>query len=165
MAIIYKFDGMDGGSTEKGYEKWIVGTKYDILGSRQLMSGGTGGSQMAQQRTTGSTQLGPIELHANIDKAMPKIVAACLGGKIVKKVEVAETTTVGGKSELNSLYEFSDVLVTLVETVGDGRGNQTARYQLMPTKVKVKYQEIDPKDGSVKGSVEGEADVMAMTSK
>jgi hypothetical protein len=35
----------------------------------------------------------------------------------------------------------------------------------MPTKVKMKYQEIDPKDGSVKGSVEGEADVMAMTAK
>ncbi|MFM7040741.1 MAG: type VI secretion system tube protein Hcp [Planctomycetaceae bacterium] len=165
MAIYFKFDGADGGGTDKGYEKWIVGIKYDVLGTRQLMGAGAGGSQMAQQRTTGSTQLGPIELHGNIDKATPKIVAACLGGKIVKKVEVVETTTVGGKSELNSHYEFSDVLVTLVETVGDGRGNQNARYQLMPTKVKMKYQEIDPKDGSVKGSVEGEADVMAMTAK
>jgi len=165
MAAYAKVDGADGESADKGYEKWIILHKYVVYGMRQQMSSAAGSALTAQQRTTGSTQLGPIELHANIDKAAPKLIAACLGGKIIKKVEIAETTTVGGKSELNSHYELSDVLVTLAETSGDGKGNQLARFHLMPTKIKFKKQEIDPKDGSVKGSVESEADVMTGEAK
>ena len=55
--------------------------------------------------------------------------------------------------------------MTLIDVGGDGKGNQQTRVLLMPTKIKHKYQEIDPKDGSVKGSVEGEADVMEGTAK
>ena len=101
----------------------------------------------------------------NTDKASPKLLAACLGGKPVKKVEIAETTTVGGKSELNNYFELSDVLVTLIDVGGDGKGNQQTRVLMMPTKIKYKYQEIDPNTGSVKGSVEGEYDAMSGESK
>jgi hypothetical protein len=165
MAVYFKFDGADGGSTDKGYEKWVIGHKYNVLGTRQLMTSAGGSSQTGQQRMTGSTVLGPIEALMNTDKASPKLLAACLGGKPVKKIEIAETTTVGGKSELNNHFELSDVLVTLIDVGGDGKGNQQTRVLLMPTKIKHKYQEIDPKDGSVKGSVEGEADVMTGEAK
>jgi len=165
MAVYLKFDGADGGSTDKGYEKWVIGHKYNVLGTRQLMTSAGGSAQTGQQRMTGSTVLGPIEAVMNTDKASPKLLAACLGGKPVKKIEIAETTTVGGKSELNNYFELSDVLVTLIDVGGDGKGNQETRLLMMPTKIKHKYQEIDPKDGSVKGSVEGEADVMTGESK
>ncbi len=165
MAVYFKFDGADGGSTDKGYEKWVIGHKYNVLGTRQLMTSAGGANLTGQQRMTGSTVLGPIEGIMNTDKSAPKLLSACLGGKPVKKVEIVETTTVGGKSELNNYFELSDVLVTLIDVGGDGKGNQQTRVLLMPTKIKHKYQEIDPKDGSVKGSVEGEADVMAGTAK
>lgn len=165
MAVYFKFDGADGGSTDKGYEKWVIGEKYDVLGTRQLMTSAGGSSQTGQQRMTGSTVIGPIEGVMNTDKASPKLLAACLGGKPVKKVEIAETTTVGGKSELNNYFELSDVLVTLVDVGGDGKGNQQTRVLLMPTKIKYKYQEIDPKDGSMKGTVEAEADSMTGEAK
>jgi hypothetical protein len=35
----------------------------------------------------------------------------------------------------------------------------------MPTGIKFKFQEIDTKDGSVKGSVEGEYDANTLTAK
>jgi type VI protein secretion system component Hcp len=165
MAVYFKFEGADGGSTDKGYEKWVIGHKYNVLGTRQLMTSVGGANLTGQQRMTGSTVLGPIEGIMNTDKSAPKLLSACLGGKPVKKVEIVETTTVGGKSELNNYFELSDVLVTLIDVGGDGKGNQQTRVLLMPTKIKHKYQEIDPKDGSVKGSVEGEADVMAGTAK
>jgi len=165
MAIYFKFDGADGGSTDKGYEKWVIGEKYDVLGTRQLQSSAGGSAQTGQQRMTGSTVLGPIEGVMNTDKASPKLMVACLGGKPVKKVEIVETTTVGGKSELNNYFELSDVLVTLIDVGGDGKGNQQTRVLMMPTKIKYKYQEIDPNTGSVKGSVEGEYDAMSGESK
>lgn len=165
MAVYFKFDGCDGQSTDKGYEKWVIGHKYSVLGTRQLMTSAGGAAQTGQQRMTGSTVLGPIEAVMNTDKASPKLLAACLGGKPVKKVEIAETTTVKGKSEINNYFELSDVLVTLLDIGGDGAGNQQTRVHLMPTKIKHKFQEIDAKDGSVKGSVEGEADVMTGEAK
>jgi type VI protein secretion system component Hcp len=90
--------------------------------SRNLMAGGA--AQQSQQRVTGSTTLGPIMLLKNVDKADPKLLAACLGGKIVKKVVIVETVTIGGKSEINSQYELADVLVTSIVTAGDGKSNQ-----------------------------------------
>ena len=87
MAVYLKFDGADGGSTDKGYEKWVIGHKYNVLGTRQLMTSAGGSSQTGQQRMTGSTGLGPIEALMNTDKASPKLLAACLGGKPVKKAK------------------------------------------------------------------------------
>lgn len=165
MAIYFKFDGADGGSTDKGYEKWVMASNYNVLGTRQLMTSAGGGAQTSAERTTGSTVLGPIEAVMNTDKSTAKLLAHTFGGKMVKKVEIAETTTVGGKSELNNHFELSDVLLTLIQIGGDGRGNQQTRVLMMPTKIKHKYQEIDPKDGSLKGTVEGEYDSEAKVAK
>jgi type VI protein secretion system component Hcp len=165
MAVYFKFEGADGGSTDKGYEKWVIGHDYQVLGTRQLMTSGGGGALTGQQRMTGSTVLGPIEGIMNTDKASPKLLASALGGKTVKKVEIAETTTAGGKSELNNYFELSDVLLTLIDVGGDGKGNQKTRVLMMPTKIKYKYQEIDPKDGALKGTVEGEYDAMTNEGK
>ena len=163
MAVYAQFDGMDGQAMDKGYEKWCILHEYTINASRNLMAGGA--AQQSQQRVTGSTQLGPIMLRKNVDKADPKLLAAALGGKIVKKVMIVETVTIGGKSEINSQYELADVLVTSIVTAGDGKSNQSSLVGLMPTGIKFKFQEIDTKDGSVKGSVEGEYDANTLTAK
>jgi type VI protein secretion system component Hcp len=156
MGLFAKYDGFDGSATAEGYEKWVQAKEVKAASSRTSLTGQTGAT--AQQRMTGTSQLGPIEIRQDLDKSYPKILEAMLGGKLNKKIELVETQTVGGKQATICAYTFEDCLFTSVRQESDGSGKSSVVAEFMPMKIEVKFTEYDPKDGSKKGDVAGKYD-------
>jgi type VI protein secretion system component Hcp len=156
MALFAKYDGFDGSATADGYDKWVQAKEVNAATSRTGLTGQTGAA--AQQRMTGTSQLGPILIRQDLDKSFPKILEAMLGGKLNKKIELVETQTVGGKQATICAYTFEDCLFTGVTQESDGAGNSCVKVEFMPMKMEAKFTEYDPKDGSKKGDVAGKFD-------
>lgn len=156
MALFAKYDGFDGSATADGYDKWVVTKMVNVSSSRTGLAGATGA--IAQQRSTGSTVLGPIELTQDLDKSYPKILEGMLGGKMNKKIIVVETQTVGGKQATICEYTFEECLFTGVRHDVDEAGKAAVHIEFMPYKIEVKFTEYDAKDGSKKGDVAGKYD-------
>ena len=156
MGLFAKYDGFDGSATASGYEKWVQSKEATVASSRTALTGQTGAA--AQQRMTGTSELGPVTIRQELDKAFPKILEAMLGGKLNKKIELVETQTVGGKQATICAYTFEDCLFTGVRQVSDGAATSWAEVEFMPLKIEVKYTEYDPKDGAKKGDVAGKYD-------
>lgn len=156
MALYAKYDGFDGSALAEGYEKWVQAKEIHVDSSRTSLTGQTGAP--AQQRSTGTSVLGPIEIKQDLDKAFPKILEAMLGGKFNKKIQAVETQTVGGKQATICEYTFEDNLFTGCKHESDGAGKTWVVVQFMPNKVEAKFTEYDPKDGAKKGDVVGKYD-------
>jgi type VI protein secretion system component Hcp len=156
MGLFAKYDGFDGSATAEGYEKWVQAKEVNAASSRTSLTGQTGAT--AQQRMTGTSQLGPIKIRQDLDKSYPKILEAMLGGKLNKKIELVETQTVGGKQATICAYTFEDCLFTAVSQESDGSGKSSVVVEFMPIKIEAKFTEYDPKDGSKKGDVAGKYD-------
>jgi type VI protein secretion system component Hcp len=156
MSFYIKYDGAEGSATAAGYEKWTQARGIEFVATRAGLTGATGA--LAQQRSTGVAQAGPIALRQELDKSFPKLVEAMLGGKMNKKIEVVETQTVSGQQATICAYTFEDNLLTGVKQVSDETGSYVV-VEIMPSKLEIKFTEYDPKDGSKKGDVAGKADV------
>jgi type VI protein secretion system component Hcp len=156
MGLFCQYDSFEGSATAEGYEKWVQAKEVNAASSRTSLAGQTGAS--AQQRMTGTSQVGPITIRQDLDKSFPKILEAMLGGKLNKKIKLVETQTVGGKQATICEYTFEDNLFTSVRQESDGTGKSVVVVEFQPLKLEVKFTEYDPKDGSKKGDVAGKYD-------
>ena len=88
-----KYDGIDGESTDVNHEKWI-----DLLslewGARKPKGKGGG-----RNRRRGAASVEDMVLALQYEKAAPKLLEACVKGKVIPKLEIEFTSTFGGRAQ------------------------------------------------------------------
>ena len=129
-----KFDDIDGGSTEKGHEKWASITKH-YHESKQPASF----TQQAAGRSAEAVEFGEYFFEMPTNPAIPKLQDAHWGGKILKEVTM-HCTRSGGSSPVTYLeVKLTNALVSSIVSNGD----PTGEYQFPTEKVGLTFEKIE----------------------
>jgi type VI secretion system secreted protein Hcp len=150
MSAFMKMGSIEGESTDKDHDKWIILQSMSSPIHRTIPEGARD-----QQRTKGETTLGDVVVVRQLDKSSPKLQEACANGTFTDKVEVHFCTTVKNKQEPYLKYELKDVIVTSYSFHGNAEGSPlpTEQITLGYTQVDWTYVVVDPKTGDKKGQV------------
>lgn len=147
--VFAKFDGVEGESTDADHDKWI-----DVLsvqwGMRRAGEGATGAT-----RSRGAVVTEDMVLTKLIDKVSPKMMASCVRGEVIPKLEIESSATYTDGARATYLkYELTNVMVTSYK-VGPSAGENrpTVEVGLNFEEIKVTYTENDAA-GKKKGNVE-----------
>ena len=161
-AVFAKFDGIDGESKDDKHDKWIDVLSID-WGAHKPGGGATG-----QSRRRGAAVVEDLTLTIEYEKASPKLQESCLTGKVIPKLEIELTKTVGGNSADGTQgrrvvylrYELKNVLITSysfrhkVGQRADGSEQvPTEDFSLNFEEIKVTYTEYDS-EGNKGGNAE-----------
>ncbi|MBO9596244.1 MAG: type VI secretion system tube protein Hcp [Cohnella sp.] len=102
--IYLRLDGIDGESTLKGYERWIVLSSAQIsVSNERIVSGGGSGA--------GKASAGPLVITKAPDAASVKLFLATASGTYIKKGVVAFVKRGEAPATVLS-YELGDILIT-----------------------------------------------------
>ena len=147
MAAYIKFDGIDGESKGKGYEKW---SDLDSF-SQAIHKTGSGATGAARRR--GTIILEDLQCSKLMDKSSPKIAEAVCLGKVFPKVEIRlATSSVNTGRENYYKYELKNVMVTSYQVAGGSQDKPQETFSLNFEEIKTTYTEMDEK-GAKKGDV------------
>jgi len=150
-----KFDGVDGESSNKDYDKWIV---IESFGHSIHQSDiGIGATKKA-----GEVILDDIVLTKYVDKSSPKLMEAMTKGTKFPNVVMEITKNIGGNGtgEENKTYlkyELKNVLITSYSISGSNLPQDdipTEEITFNYEKIKTTYTEYDKNTGRIKGMVE-----------
>lgn len=150
MAILARYDGVDGESTDANHDKWIDVLSFD-WGAEQ-----PGSSSNGQSRRRGSPEIEDLVLAFEYDKASPKLLEACLKGRVFAKLEVELTTNTAGARSTYLRYELKNVLVTSYQVSAVGDDDDSPPVVVVGNnfeEIKVTYTEFDG-SGASQGNVE-----------
>jgi type VI secretion system secreted protein Hcp len=133
-----RYDGIDGESQDANHDKWIDVLSID-WGSHKPGGGATG-----QSRRRGGAIVEDFVITFDYEKASPKILEACLEGKVIPKLEVELTATFGGARATYLKYEMKNVSCTTYDVGGSaGEGPPTVVVGNNFEEIKVTYTEYD----------------------
>jgi len=107
MAAYIKLGDIEGESTRKPHEKWIVINSMSAPIHRSVGSGEWGAN-----RARGQTTLGDIVCVRPMDKSSVKIAEACASGKFFPEATIDLCSTINDKEEIAMQYKLFDVIVT-----------------------------------------------------
>ncbi len=146
-----KYDGFDGESQDQSHDKWI-----DVLAIDWGVQA-TGAGASGSSRRRGAPAVDDFVISFQYEKSAPKILEACLTGKVIPKLEIELTTAFSDAGQSTYLrYEMKNVTCRAYD-VG---GTATAGRPIVVVgnnfeEIKVTYTEYDD-TGSSKGNVETE---------
>ncbi|GAA1975217.1 Hcp family type VI secretion system effector [Microbacterium pumilum] len=142
MDMFLKIDAIPGDATEKGHEKWIPLLSADGGVSQAVGMAHHGGGAGA-----GKAEFRPAAFTAWTSVATPLLFAACVSGKHAATATF-EALREGDRPVLFMRWDFEDVLVTTVGTVGGGGGPSLAdSFALSYNRIRVTTFSQDPKGG------------------
>lgn len=108
MAIYMKMEGIEGSSTDKNHDKWIVCEHLGVNSHRDMPDGAIG-----VQRARGTTRVSDLVINRELDKSSTLIMKALFIGQNFDKVEIHLCHDFEGKgSEPYLKYELENVLVS-----------------------------------------------------
>jgi type VI secretion system secreted protein Hcp len=150
MAAFMQMKGIDGESTDKGHDKWILIEEMSSGISRSITDGARD-----MERVRGRTTCHDVSVVRQLDKSSTKLEEACANGTFYPEVAIHFCTTVGDAQEPYLKYTLHDVIVTSYSFSGNAESQPrpSETVSLGFTKVEWEYVEIDPKTGKKKGSV------------
>lgn len=148
QAWFAKYDGVDGESQDANHDKWIDVLSID-WGVHKPGGGATGAT-----RRRASAVVDDLVITYEYEKASPKILEACLEGKVIPKLEIELTTTYGGARATYLKYEMKNVQCTTYDVSGSAdAGPPTVVVGNNFEEIKVTYTEYDS-EGNKGGNVE-----------
>lgn len=145
-----KIKDIDGESTDKQHTKWIELQSYSF-GASQAVGGAsvsTGGARSGQR-----VDLQDMNITKALDKASPKIFAACCKGTHIPEITIELCRATGDKQKYME-YKLEDVLVTSYQPSGHSMGeipNESVTFN--PAVITLTYTETDHETGKAKGNV------------
>ena len=150
MAAFMQMKGIEGESTDKGHDKWILIESMSSAISRSVTDGARD-----MERVRGRTTCSDVVVVRQLDKSSTKLQEACANGSFYSQVEIHFCTTVGDAQEPYLKYKLHDVIVSSYSFHGNAESQPrpSESITLGFTKVEWEYVEIDTKTGKKKGSV------------
>jgi type VI secretion system secreted protein Hcp len=118
MPIYFKYDGIDGGVTAAGHEKWIEIDSCQLSAHRNVTSAHGRG----ENREASSPTVSEIVITKSQDVASTKLFQASLWGE-GKKVKIDFCKTDKDKLEVYLQLELENTLVSSFNTSGHGGDN------------------------------------------
>lgn len=118
QAWFAKYDGIDGESQDASHGRWIDVLSID-WGVHKPGGGATG-----QTRRRGTAVVDDFVITYDYEKASPKVLQACLQGRVIPKLEIEMTSTFGERRATYLKYELKNVQCTAYDVSGsadDGR--------------------------------------------
>lgn len=112
-----KLEGIDGGSTAKGYEGWIEVISFSWGASNpQSIGSATSGAG------AGKVQFQEFHVTKHLDGTSPKLFLACATGGHIKTAQIDLVRASQKATEVFFTYKLSDVVVSSVANNGTSRG-------------------------------------------
>jgi len=150
MAILAKYDSIDGEASDRGFEG---GMKVGSIawGAQQSDPGASGRS-----RRRGVAVVEDVTLTMAYDKASPKLQEKCLRGEVIRKLEIDVTADFGGTRQTYLHIELKNVLIASYQFAASGDGEAEPPMIVVGNdfeEMKVTYTEFDDA-GRKKGAVE-----------
>ena len=117
--LFLKIDGIDGECTKKGHENEIdiMSFAFGAVQHGSFHTGGTGGG-------SGKAEITDVAVSKSVDKASPKLFAACAAGTHIKEVLIVSQKAGDGKAAL--VYykiKMEDVIVSSTQNQGTSSGD------------------------------------------
>jgi type VI secretion system secreted protein Hcp len=155
MAAFLQLEGIEGESTDKQHDKWIIIQSMSSPIFRSIPEGARD-----SQRSRGDTTLGDVVVVRELDKSSVKLQEASANGKFYPKAKINFTSQVGDKQEPYLKYELENVIITSYSVHANAEGDPlpTEEVTLNCTKATWTYVTLNPKTGEPGPSVEGKYD-------
>lgn len=137
-----RFDGIEGGCTERDHEGWSDLVSFTHPISRSVYGTGTG-------RYQGRVELGDVTIVKELDKASPKLSEAICNGTHFDKVELHFTSSGDGEDrDVYYIYELENVIIDsyIVSNTGEGEDQLTEEVTINFEEVTVSYSVYDEED-------------------
>lgn len=146
-----KYDGIDGEAKDSDHKKWIDVLSID-WGVHRADSGATGTS-----RRRSAPAVENFVISFQYEKSAPKLLEACLEGKVIPKLEIELTSTFGETGRATYLrYEMKNVQCADYDVSGSAAaGPPIVVVGNNFEEIKVTYTEYD-EAGNSQGNVETE---------
>jgi type VI secretion system secreted protein Hcp len=146
-----KISGIDGESQDDKHKNWIELLSYSHGVNQQSTGLSTTGSISAERAS-----FHDFTITKELDKATPKLFAACASGEHFATINV-EVCRAGGDKVKYMEYELSDVLITSFRPVAqskDATGTlPTEVVSMSAGQIKMTYTETDKATGKALGAV------------
>ena len=145
-----KIKDIDGESTDKQHAKWIELQSYSF-GATQAVGGAsvsTGGARSGQR-----VDIQDMSITKALDKASPKIFAACCKGTHIPEITI-ELCRATENKEPYMRYTMESAIISSVSVGGGGGGLPTESVTFNYGKLTWNYIQTHHQDGSPKGNVE-----------
>jgi len=141
MAIYMKYAGIEGASTTKGLEKWIVVDSFQYGTNRSL----TSPTRAALNREASEVSMSEIVITKQMDKSSPKLWTEAVHGTLDKKVDFKFTTQV--KNEVTTFCEINleGCGVSSHSTSAGPEGLSTETLSINFTKIVWSFTPVDEK--------------------
>ena len=141
MAIYMKYAGIDGASTTKGLEKWIVVDSFQYGVNRSM----TSPSRAALSREASEVNISEIVVTKQMDKSSPKLWTEAAHGLLNSKVDLKFTTQV--KNEVVTYCEINleGCGISSYSTSAGGEGLPMESISINFTKIVWSFSPIDEK--------------------
>ena len=151
-----KWDGIDGATTTKGFEKWIELSSFQWGVGRAIGSAARG----AATREASEPSISEIVVTKHFDKASAKLYQDSVAGTFDTKVEIKMNTTTKSKTETFLAFELVDCGVSSY-SLSSGGDNPMESLSLNFLKVIVTPTPLD-KSGQIKKGDVVSYDLLAM---
>jgi type VI secretion system secreted protein Hcp len=145
-AIYVKFEGAEGESTDAAHKGWSNALSFR-QGQSLPVSRAAGGAAASR------AAFEDILITKELDKASPRLAEAACKGRILAKVEIHVTRTLGAGSATYYKYEIKNVIISSYHVRGTSQAVPVDEIALNFEEIKVTYTEQDA-TGKSKGNVE-----------
>lgn len=135
-----KLEGIDGGSTVKGYEKWIEVDSY-LFDVANITSGSGGGG------TSSRITFQDFSFNKEVDLASARIFEYLVTGKNIESAKFEVVQTDGKIADRLITYAFSDVLFTSFVNTGAEPNRPTESVAFRFDQIELTTYTQDPKGG------------------
>lgn len=139
--LLLKFDGIDGESTRKDFEKFIEIDSFSFGVSNAQNSNSSGGG-------VSKPVFSPVNITKRLDSTSPTLFEDAASGKHIKNA-ILDLVSVGGDKPHKTMeYTFEDVRLTSVALSGASGGVPSESVSFVYDKLKIQAFLQDPKGGS-----------------
>ena len=142
MAIYMKWDGIDGATTTKGFEKWIELSSFQWGVGRAIGTAARG----AATREATEPNISEVVVTKRLDKASTKLFQDAVAGDLSSTVKFKFTTTTKDTVDTFLAYELTNCGLSGY-SISSGGDAPSESLSLNFTKVMFTYTERDPKIG------------------
>ena len=141
MAIYMKYAGIEGASTTKGLEKWIVVDSFQYGVNRSM----TSPSRASLSREASEVNISEIVITKQMDKSSPKLWQEAVGGVLDSKVEFKFTTAAKGETTIYAHFTLDDCGISAYSMSSGADTKPTESLSINFTKITWSYTPTDEK--------------------
>ncbi len=151
-----KIDGIPGESTDDKHKDWIEVLTYNWA-ARQPTSATASSSGGASQERANFQDFSIIKA---LDKASPKLAAACAGGDHIKTVTL-ELCRAGKEKVKYMEYKLTNCIISSISSAGGGEKEPTEHLSFNYGRIEWTYTRQKREDGSRGGNIAAGWDLQA----